>query len=79
MRFVGIDVAAECHVVAVVNESERVICKPTAFGEDGAGYEELFRLLGSPDECFGCPRSDWALLAQSVSRDDHARIQSCGA
>ena len=51
MRFAGIDVAAECHVVAVVNENERVICKPTAFGEDGAGYEELFRLLGSPDEC----------------------------
>jgi transposase len=51
MRFVGIDVAAERHVVAVVNEGERVICRPTAFGEDAAGYEELFRLLGAPEEC----------------------------
>jgi transposase len=46
MRFIGIDVAAESHVVAVVDEAERVVVKPTSFAEDGAGYARLFGLLG---------------------------------
>jgi len=48
MRFAGIDVAAERHVVAMVDETAKVVCKPTAFGEDAVGYELLFLLLGAP-------------------------------
>jgi transposase len=46
MRFAGIDVAAERHVVAMVDETGRVLCKPSAFGENAAGYALLFELLG---------------------------------
>lgn len=50
MRFVGIDIASEEHVVAIVNEQSEVLTKPTSFGEDAAGYEKLFGLLGAPGE-----------------------------
>jgi hypothetical protein len=43
MRFVGIDVAAERHVAAVVDEEETVICRPSSIGEDAAGYAGLFQ------------------------------------
>jgi transposase len=46
MRFVGIDVAAERHVVAVVDESDRVLLKATPFTEDAEGYAKLFGVLG---------------------------------
>ena len=45
MLVVGIDVGAEVHHVAVVDQSEAVVVKPTAFGEDANGYQELFALL----------------------------------
>jgi hypothetical protein len=48
MRFVGIDVAAERHVVAVVDESDRVLLKATPFTEDAEGYAKLFGVLGAP-------------------------------
>ena len=48
MRFVGIDVAAERHVVAIVDEAETVRLKPTAFTEDAEGYQNLWSLLGPP-------------------------------
>lgn len=48
MRFVGIDIAAEKHVLAVVDEAGKVLAKPTAIGEDAGGYEKLFELLGEP-------------------------------
>lgn len=51
MRFVGIDVAAERHVAAIVDERGTVICRPSSFGEDAAGYAELFQLLGTPEKC----------------------------
>jgi transposase len=47
MRFVGIDVAAERHVVAVVDETDRVLIKATPFTEDGEGYAKLFGVLGA--------------------------------
>src|SRR5262247_1842793 len=50
MRFVGIDVAAERHVVAVVDESGRVLIKATAFTEDAEGYVKLLGLLGAPTD-----------------------------
>jgi transposase len=48
VRFIGIDIAAEAHVVAILDEQERVEVKPTTFTEDAAGYEKLFALLGTP-------------------------------
>lgn len=48
MRFVGIDIAAERHVVAIVDEAGGVLIKPTGIGEDASGYEKLFALLGEP-------------------------------
>src|SRR6185295_4523255 len=49
MHYAGIDIASQTHVVAVVDEAEEVLVRPTPFGEDAAGYEKLFGLLGSPD------------------------------
>ena len=48
MRFVGIDIASEQHVVAVVSADGDVLVKPTAFAEDAQGYERLWALLGDP-------------------------------
>ena len=50
MRFAGIDIASEKHVVAVVDERSEVVVKPRAFSEDADGYRKLFELLGTPDE-----------------------------
>lgn len=50
MRFVGIDIASEKHVVAVVDEAGGVLVKPTGFGEDAGGYGKLFELLGTAGE-----------------------------
>jgi transposase len=47
MRFAGIDIASQTHVMAVTNETGDILVKPTAFGEDIDGYEKLFALLGS--------------------------------
>jgi transposase len=52
MRFAGIDVASQTHVVAVVDESGEVLVKPTSFHEDAPGYETLFALLGSANDIF---------------------------
>jgi transposase len=50
MHFVGIDIASEKHVVAVVDEAGGILVKPTGFGEDAGGYGKLFELLGTPSE-----------------------------
>ena len=47
MRFVGIDIASETHVLAVVAEDQSVLLKPVSFKEDAAGYELLWKKLGS--------------------------------
>jgi hypothetical protein len=49
-RFAGIDVGAEAHMVAVVDDSGAVLRKSTAFGEDAAGYRPLRELLGEPGD-----------------------------
>lgn len=46
MRFVGIDIASEKHVVAVVDESGGVLVKATAFDEDVGGYARLLEIVG---------------------------------
>jgi transposase len=51
MRFVGIDVAAERHYVAIVDETGAVLRKPTAVSEDASGYRQLRELLGDSHDC----------------------------
>lgn len=46
MRFAGIDIGAERHVVAVVDEVGGELVKATPFGEEAAGYAKLLELLG---------------------------------
>jgi transposase len=50
VRYIGIDVGSRTHVVAVVDESLRVLRKPTAFAEDANGYAILRDVLGSRDD-----------------------------
>jgi len=50
MRYVGIDIASERHVVAAVDAGGELVLKPTAFGEDAGGYQKLLRLLGAPED-----------------------------
>ena len=51
MRFAGIDIASENHVVAVVDVDGQVVVKATSFKEDAGGYDRLLALLGTPDGC----------------------------
>lgn len=50
MRFVGIDIAAEEHVVAIVDESGGVLLRSTAFSESAQGYEKARKLIGSKED-----------------------------
>ncbi len=49
MRFIGIDIAAEKHLVAIVDERGEILLKPVGVSEDAGGYEKLFELLGPPE------------------------------
>jgi transposase len=51
MRFAGIDIASEVHVVAIVDAEGTTVLKATEFAEDSNGYERLRSLLGEPSEC----------------------------
>jgi transposase len=59
MRFVGIDIGSEKHVVGSVDESGAVVIKATTFAEDAGGYEALFELLG--------PATEYALVAMEAT------------
>lgn len=50
MRFVGIDIASETHVVAMVGEDGGVRLKPVSFREEAAGYALLWEKLGGPED-----------------------------
>lgn len=39
MRFAGIDIASEKHVVVAVDERREVLIKPTGIGGDATGTE----------------------------------------
>src|SRR6516162_7967721 len=47
MLVAGIDVGAEVHQVAVVDESEAVVTKPTAFEENALGLCQVIRAAGA--------------------------------
>ncbi len=48
MRFVGIDIGAEHHMVGSVDEQGTILQRPTRFQEDAHGYQQLLTLLGPP-------------------------------
>jgi hypothetical protein len=50
MRFAGIDIGAERHMLAVLDEQGEILCRSSPFGEDDSGYTRLFELLGPPDD-----------------------------
>ena len=50
MRYAGIDIAAETHVLAIVDADCVVQLKPTPFSEDAAGYQKVVELLGTPGD-----------------------------
>lgn len=50
MRFAGIDIASETHVVAAVDETGEVSVKATPFAEDASGYAKLMELLGPANQ-----------------------------
>jgi transposase len=50
MRFAGIDIASETHVIVIVAEDSSIVLKPTTFAEDAAGYQQLLQLLGSAQQ-----------------------------
>ena len=45
MRFVGVDIAAERHVFAILAEDGAVLARQTPFGEDAEGYAKLLQAL----------------------------------
>ncbi len=51
MRFIGIDIGAERHSVATVDDGGKVVSKSMSFEEGAAGYRRLGELLGSPADC----------------------------
>jgi transposase len=51
LRFVGIDVGAERHVVAGVDETDTILLRATLITEDAPGYQQLLQLLGSAQDC----------------------------
>ena len=53
MRFAGIDIGSERHVVAIVDQSGAVVLKATPIMEDATGYKRLLELLGSANDCSG--------------------------
>jgi transposase len=50
MRYAGIDIGSERHVVAIVGESGEVVLPATNFGEDWDGYAWLLARLGEPSD-----------------------------
>ena len=51
MRFAGIDIGSERHVVAIVDQSGAVVLKATPIMEDATGYKRLLELLGNASDC----------------------------
>ncbi len=50
MRFAGIDIGAEQHAIAIIDDAGEILSKPTKVAEDAAGYERLVALLGPADD-----------------------------
>ena len=50
MRYVGIDVGSEWHVIAIVDEHGATLTRPTQCAEDAEGYARMRALLGTSGE-----------------------------
>lgn len=50
MRFVGIDVGSETHVMAIVGDDGTMVMGATPFQEDAEGYQRLRERLGDPTD-----------------------------
>jgi transposase len=50
MRYIGIDIGKEKHMVAVVDQDGGVLVKATSFTEDLDGYQKLFELVGQAED-----------------------------
>jgi transposase len=50
MRYFAIDIGAEHHVVAALDDDEQIILRPLRFAEDVDGYRRLRESLGAPDD-----------------------------
>jgi transposase len=75
MQFVGIDIAAEKHCVAIVDNEGKVVLKPTFFEESGSGYEKLRSLLGAASETFVAMEATghyWQNLFAALAADGYA-------
>jgi len=70
LRFIGIDVASQTHVVAALSDQGEVLLAPKPFDEDQGGYQKLKQLLGSPENSlvlFEATGHYWKNLAASLS------------
>lgn len=73
MRFVGIDIASEIHVVAAIGLDDEVLLKPTKVEESGAGHARLIELLG--------PASDLLVVMEATGhywQNVFARLTTLG-
>jgi transposase len=50
MRYFAVDIGAEHHVVAAVDDDDAVIVRPFRFAEDADGYRQLRERLGDVDD-----------------------------
>jgi transposase len=50
MRYIAIDIGAEHHVVAAVDEDEQILLRPLRFAEDADGYRRLRESLGVTED-----------------------------
>ena len=72
MRYAGIDIASERHVVAIVDADQAIVLKATPFTEDAEGYQKILDLLGAPGEVLIDSRTsdalgpDFAVAAREV-------------
>lgn len=75
MRFAGVDIAAEKHFVAVVDEGGDVVVKPTAFSEDASGYARVLEMLGPAGEVLVAMEATghyWRNLFAALAAAGHA-------
>jgi transposase len=75
MRFAGIDIGAERHMAAVLDEQGEVLCRSSPFGEDASGYARLFELLGPSADCLVAPEATghyWRNLFGALITKDYA-------
>ena len=78
MRYVGIDIASETHLVAVVDQDQNVLVQPTRIKEEHDGYTKLFSLLGDATDTLVAMEATgvyWQnVLAALVARGFHVAL-----